>query len=74
MNAIIGFSELVLKMDISQEVREYVQDIKWSSHNLLAIINDILDISKIESGKMELVCDKYYTIYVPFREHILQNI
>ena len=60
MNAIIGFSELVLKMDISQEVREYVQDIKWSSHNLLAIINDILDISKIESGKMELVCDKYY--------------
>lgn len=57
---IIGFSELVLKMDISQEVREYVQDIKWSSHNLLAIINDILDISKIESGKMELVCDKYY--------------
>ncbi len=60
MNAIIGFSELVLKMDISQEVREYVQDIKWSSHNLLAIINGILDISKIESGKMELVCDKYY--------------
>lgn len=61
MNAIIGFSELVLNMDISHEVREHVQDIKWSSHNLLAIINDILDISKIESGKMELVCDNYYT-------------
>ena len=61
MNAIIGFSELVLKMDISDEVREHIQDIKWSSHNLLAIINDILDISKIESGKMELVLGKYYT-------------
>ncbi len=60
MNAIIGFSELVLKMDISDEVRAHVEDIKWSSHNLLAIINDILDISKIESGKMELVPGKYY--------------
>ena len=62
MNAIIGFSELLLKMDINDEVRSHVQDIKWSSHNLLAIINDILDISKIESGKMELIPDNYYTI------------
>ena len=61
MNAIIGFSELVLKMNISDEVRSYVNDIKFSSHNLLAIINDILDISKIESGKMELVLDSYFT-------------
>lgn len=60
MNAIIGFSELLLKMDISDEVRSQVSDIKWSSHNLLAIINDILDISKIESGKMELVCGNYF--------------
>lgn len=60
MNAIIGFSELLLKMDISDEAREQVEDIKWSAHNLLAIINDILDISKIESGKMELVLGKYY--------------
>lgn len=61
MNVILGFSELVLKMDISQQVREYVQDIKDSSENLLAIINDLLDISKIESGKMELVCSEYHT-------------
>ena len=61
MNAIIGFSELVLKMNINNEVRSYVNDIKFASHNLLAIINDILDISKIESGKMELVMDSYYT-------------
>ena len=60
MNAIIGFSELVLKMNISQEVRSHVEDIRISSHNLLAIINDILDITKIESGKMELVPEDYY--------------
>lgn len=60
MNAIIGFSELCLKMEPGQQVREYVEDIKDSSENLLAIINDLLDISKIESGKMELVCNDYY--------------
>lgn len=60
MNVIIGFSELVLKMELEKQVREYVEDIKDSSENLLAIINDLLDISKIESGKMELVCMDYY--------------
>lgn len=60
MNAIVGFSELLLKMDIDREVRSHVEDIKFSSNNLLAIINDILDISKIESGKMELVNDNYF--------------
>ena len=54
LNAIIGFSELLLNGDISAKDRELVDDIRSSSHNLLAIINDILDISKIESGKMEL--------------------
>ncbi len=62
MNAIMGFSELLLKMDIDEDARSHVEDIKWSSHNLLAIINDILDISKIESGKMELVPDQYFTV------------
>ncbi len=61
MNVILGFSELILKMNIDNEVRRHVEDIVWSSHNLLAIINDILDISKIESGKIELVIDSYYT-------------
>lgn len=61
MNAIIGFSELALTNELSPEVKDYVMDIKTASHNLLAIINDILDISKIESGKMELVCSEYYS-------------
>ena len=61
MNAITGFSELLLKLDITGETREYAEDIRNSANNLLAIINDMLDISKIESGKMELVCDNFET-------------
>lgn len=60
MNAILGFSELILKMDIDPKVREYVADIKGSCQNLLAVINDILDISKLDSGKMELSCGNFY--------------
>jgi signal transduction histidine kinase/CheY-like chemotaxis protein/HPt (histidine-containing phosphotransfer) domain-containing protein len=60
MNAIIGFTELALKQGVSKKVREYIDGIHLASRNLLAIINDILDISKIESGKMELALDNYY--------------
>ncbi len=60
MNAIMGFSELILKMDINPTVQEYVADIKRSCKNLLAIINDILDISKLDSGKTELSCSNFY--------------
>ena len=60
MNAILGFSELILKMDIDTKVREYVADIKSSCQNLLAVINDILDISKLDSGKMELSCANFH--------------
>ena len=59
MNAIIGFSELLLKENLSETAHEYVEDVFGSANNLLAIINDVLDISKIESGKMELVCEEY---------------
>lgn len=60
MNAIIGFSELALKKKLSKEVKEYIQGIHLASKNLLAIINDILDITKIESGKMEIIPANYY--------------
>lgn len=59
MNAILGFSELALKKDNPDSVREYVKDIKNSCLNLLAVINDILDISKLDSGKAELSCSNY---------------
>lgn len=60
MNAIIGFSELALKLEPEERIWEYIKNIKDASNNLLAVINDILDISKIESGRMELVCMDYY--------------
>lgn len=59
LNAIVGFSELLLKGDMKAEDKDYVDDIRNSSQNLLAIINDILDISKIESNKMELSEEAY---------------
>lgn len=52
MNAIIGFARLLEEADLSPEHREYVNAIKQSGDNLLVIINDILDISKIEAGKI----------------------
>ena len=61
MNAILGFSELALQEEgCPENIKDYIADIRYSSHALLAIINEILDISKIESGKMELVCGDYY--------------
>lgn len=60
MNAVIGMSEVVLQEeDLDPELYEKVASIKNAGMNLLGIINDILDISKIESGKYELVEEKY---------------
>jgi PAS domain S-box-containing protein len=54
MNSIVGFSELALDGDIPQQTRECLEKIMENSKWLLQIINDTLDIAKIESGKMEL--------------------
>ncbi|MCL2087007.1 MAG: transporter substrate-binding domain-containing protein [Oscillospiraceae bacterium] len=54
MNSIIGFAELALDDEISERTQDYLSKIMENSTWLLQIINDILDISKIESGKMEL--------------------
>ena len=54
MNSILGFSELALDYEIHAKAREYIHNIRESANWLLNIINDILDISKIESGSMEL--------------------
>lgn len=61
MNAIVGFSELLLKEDMTEEQTDYVENIRNSSYSLLTTINDVLDISKIESGRMELLEDQYET-------------
>ena len=54
MNAIIGMSYLVLKTELQPRQREQIQKIQASSQHLLALINDILDYSKIEAGKLGL--------------------
>ncbi|MDR1047158.1 MAG: hypothetical protein LBL64_05240, partial [Treponema sp.] len=59
MNAVIGISELVLRENISPRIQGYIGQIKQAGASLLAIINDILDLSKIESGKMEVRPAKY---------------
>jgi signal transduction histidine kinase/HPt (histidine-containing phosphotransfer) domain-containing protein/FixJ family two-component response regulator len=59
MNAITGMAELLLRSNLSNESRSYAQDIKQAGANLLSIINDILDLSKIEAGKLEIISAKY---------------
>jgi signal transduction histidine kinase len=68
MNAIIGLSHLCLQTDISRKQQDYLQKIHGSAKSLLGILNDILDVSKIEAGKMEI--DR--TIFV--LEEVMDNL
>jgi len=61
INTIIGLNEMILREDISDEIAENAIHIQNASKMLLALINDILDMSKIESGKMEIVPIQYET-------------
>lgn len=54
MNAIIGMSELALQMDLDEELREYLGTILDSGESLLRLLNDILDLSKIEARKLSI--------------------
>ena len=59
MNAIIGMTELAMREEMSAPVSEHIVTIKQASINLLSIINDILDLSKIESGSMQITTAQY---------------
>jgi signal transduction histidine kinase/DNA-binding response OmpR family regulator/HPt (histidine-containing phosphotransfer) domain-containing protein len=54
MNAIIGMSHLTLRTELNPRQRDYVRKIQMAGQHLLGIINDILDISKIEAGKLSV--------------------
>ncbi len=54
LNAIVGFTSLLLDTKLSYDQKDYIQSIRTSSSTLLSLINDILDVSKIEAGKLVL--------------------
>ncbi|HLG01960.1 MAG TPA: PAS domain S-box protein, partial [Bacteroidia bacterium] len=53
MNAIVGFTELLMKTKLSPEQLEYIQAVHIAGNNLTSMINDVLDVAKIEAGKIE---------------------
>jgi len=59
INAIIGMNEMILRETKEEQILEYATSVQNSSSALLSIVNDILDISKIESGKIEIVTADY---------------
>jgi signal transduction histidine kinase len=62
LNAVIGFSELMamgLGGPLTDQQKDYVTDIFTSGQHLLSLVNDILDLSKVEAGKMELEINEF---------------
>lgn len=82
INAVLGMDSMILRECSQPEIVEYAQNIQSSGRNLLSIINDILDLSKIESGKFEIlpveyelfsiINDCYNTIFMRAREKNLE--
>ncbi len=74
INAVLGMDEMILRESSEENTINYAKDISFAGRNLLSIINDVLDFSKIESGKLEIVPVEYDTaglirnIYNSFRE------
>jgi len=68
MNAILGFSEILLNKIETPQYRSYLKTILSSGKTLLALINDILDLSKIEAGKLEM---NFEVVHLP---HIVKEI
>lgn len=59
INAVLGMDEMILRESTESNIKEYALDIQAAGRTLLTIINDILDLNKLESGKMEIVPVEY---------------
>ncbi len=60
MNAIIGYTDLALDTELDHEQVDYLHTIRNASNHLLRVVNDILDLSRVESGKLELEHSAFY--------------
>jgi signal transduction histidine kinase/CheY-like chemotaxis protein/streptogramin lyase len=65
MNGVLGMIHLALATELSPEQREYLEMSKSSAESLLTLLNDVLDLAKIESGRMELLSERFQ-----IREHL----
>jgi PAS domain S-box-containing protein len=73
MNGIIGMTEMLLDNNLTEEQRDIARDIDYSAKSLLGIINDILDLSKVEAGKIELSPVEFgFTDFIDSTLNILQ--
>lgn len=61
INAILGMNEMIVRESADEAILKYALDIKSSGSLLLGLINDLLDFSRIESGKLELISEEYST-------------
>lgn len=59
INAVLGMDTMILRETKEEQIKEYALDIQNAGQSLLALINDILDLSKIESGKLEIIEQEY---------------
>lgn len=59
INAVLGMNEMILREEKDKTIREYAMNIHSAGNSLLSIINDVLDLSKIESGRIEIISNDY---------------
>lgn len=79
LNAILGFTSLLQKKQSDDEAKEYIQTLQRSGENLLAIVNDVLDLSKIEAGMLRIESAPFsirgliHSVEIMFREKALEK-
>ncbi len=79
MNGVLGFTDMLLATDLGEEQLDYAKTIKRSGHSLLSLINDVLDLSKIEAGEMDFEQTEFdlellaYDVCELIRPRVMEN-
>jgi CheY-like chemotaxis protein len=79
MNGVLGFTDMLLNTDLNEEQLDYAKTIKRSGHSLLSLINDVLDLSKIEAGEMDFEQTEFdlellaYDVCELIRPRVMEN-